>query len=121
MTMQTQEEIQQVLKEQLENHDVQRALQVSVLAGQYFMLSFAYLTAAMLQVPTDTTTINMSHVIHHMAFGPQYPGQINPLDGMPPGTFNILCLHTCNRWPECRLCCFAKQQAAMHTVLCSQP
>ncbi|KAL3130533.1 hypothetical protein ABBQ38_008345 [Trebouxia sp. C0009 RCD-2024] len=54
----TQEEIQRVLKEQLENHDVQRAL----------------------QVPTDTTTINMSHVIHHMAFGPQYPGQINPLD-----------------------------------------
>ncbi|KAL3144272.1 hypothetical protein ABBQ32_004041 [Trebouxia sp. C0010 RCD-2024] len=55
----TQEEIQRVVKEQLENHDVQRAL----------------------QVPTDTTTINMSHVIHRMAFGPQYPGQINPLDG----------------------------------------
>lgn len=54
----TQEEIQRVLKEQMESHDVQRAL----------------------QVPTDTSTINMSHVIHHMAFGPQYPGQINPLD-----------------------------------------
>jgi hypothetical protein len=24
---------------------------------------------------------NMSHVIHKVAFGPEYPGQVNPLDG----------------------------------------
>lgn len=36
----------------------------------------------MVQVPTDTSTVNMSHIIHQMAFGQRYPGQINPLDGM---------------------------------------
>lgn len=25
--------------------------------------------------------LNMSHVIHHVSFGPYYPGQVNPLDG----------------------------------------
>ena len=29
----------------------------------------------------DTTRVNVSHVIHHMAFGERYPGQANPLDG----------------------------------------
>lgn len=24
---------------------------------------------------------NMSHVIHKVAFGPEFPGQVNPLDG----------------------------------------
>lgn len=24
---------------------------------------------------------NMSHIIHKVAFGPEYPGQVNPLDG----------------------------------------
>lgn len=54
----TQEELGRLLKEQMASHDAQRAL----------------------QVPTDATTINMSHIIHKMAFGPRYPGQINPLD-----------------------------------------
>ncbi len=25
--------------------------------------------------------LNMSHVIHHVAFGPDFPGQVRPLDG----------------------------------------
>lgn len=25
--------------------------------------------------------INMSHVIHHLGFGPKYPGRLDPLDG----------------------------------------
>lgn len=29
----------------------------------------------------DTTRINVSHVIHHVAFGDSFPGQANPLDG----------------------------------------
>lgn len=29
----------------------------------------------------DTTRINVSHVIHHVAFGESFPGQANPLDG----------------------------------------
>jgi hypothetical protein len=24
---------------------------------------------------------NMSHIIHKVSFGPEYPGQVNPLDG----------------------------------------
>lgn len=35
------------------------------------------------QVVHDTTRINVSHYIHEMRFGPEYPGKINPLDGMP--------------------------------------
>lgn len=53
----TQEELQKLLKEQMNTQNFQ------------------------LQVPTDATTINMSHVINKMSFGPSYPGQVNPLDG----------------------------------------
>lgn len=35
-----------------------------------------------MQVAHDTTRINVSHYIHEMRFGPEYPGKINPLDGM---------------------------------------
>mmetsp|Transcript_32223 Transcript_32223/g.91398 ORF Transcript_32223/g.91398 Transcript_32223/m.91398 type:complete len:368 (+) Transcript_32223:484-1587(+) len=34
-----------------------------------------------LQVVHDTTRINVSHYIHEMRFGPEYPGKVNPLDG----------------------------------------
>mmetsp|Transcript_39267 Transcript_39267/g.100321 ORF Transcript_39267/g.100321 Transcript_39267/m.100321 type:complete len:362 (-) Transcript_39267:79-1164(-) len=34
-----------------------------------------------LEVVHDTTRINVSHYIHEMRFGPEYPGKINPLDG----------------------------------------
>ena len=27
------------------------------------------------------TVLNMSHVIKHLGFGPQYPGRVDPLDG----------------------------------------
>ena len=34
-----------------------------------------------LQLQADTTTINSTHFIHRVSFGPTYPGQVNPLDG----------------------------------------
>lgn len=34
------------------------------------------------QLPSDTTGINSSHVIHKLSFGgSEFPGQVNPLDG----------------------------------------
>ena len=34
------------------------------------------------QLPSDTTGINSSHVIHKLSFGAsEFPGQVNPLDG----------------------------------------
>ena len=81
-----------------------------------------------LQVPTDTSTINMSHVIHHMAFGPQYRGQINPLDGRPPALWPILTcipLHKVAR-PHgdgrilivSRICAVCRYAAVLHTRRC---
>ena len=37
-----------------------------------------------MQLSADTTGINSSHIIHRVAFGPVFPGQVNPLDGMQP-------------------------------------
>ena len=39
---------------------------------------------ACMQLAADTTGINSSHHIHRVAFGPTFPGQVNPLDGMQP-------------------------------------
>ena len=45
------------------------------------------------QLPSDTTGINSSHVVHKLSFGSsEFPGQVNPLDGvlarstLPDGT-----------------------------------
>ncbi|KAK9834322.1 hypothetical protein WJX81_007031 [Elliptochloris bilobata] len=36
----------------------------------------------LLELPSDTTGINSSHVIHKLSFGAsEFPGQVNPLDG----------------------------------------
>ncbi|KAK9808959.1 hypothetical protein WJX72_007060 [[Myrmecia] bisecta] len=34
-----------------------------------------------MQIPTDTTSVNVSHTIRKLAFGAEFPGQVNPLDG----------------------------------------
>ena len=34
-----------------------------------------------LQIPTDTTGINVSHHIHNINFGPSFPGMANSLNG----------------------------------------
>eukprot|EP01026_Neomeris_dumetosa_P002292 TRINITY_DN10613_c0_g1_i5.p2 TRINITY_DN10613_c0_g1~~TRINITY_DN10613_c0_g1_i5.p2 ORF type:complete len:209 (+),score=27.13 TRINITY_DN10613_c0_g1_i5:121-747(+) len=34
-----------------------------------------------LHVGDDMKMINMSHYIHRLSFGPEFPGQVNPLDG----------------------------------------
>ncbi|CAL5218347.1 g7 [Coccomyxa viridis] len=56
----TQESIAQALQTQLEHMD----------GGMHAV-----------QLQADTTSINSSHIIHRVSFGPTYPGQINPLDG----------------------------------------
>ena len=67
-----------------------------------------------LQVPTDTSTINMSHVIHHMAFGPQYRGQINPLDGKH---CTLCCIRTAAEGWQKLLLSISLQQAAANLPL----
>jgi len=43
----------------------------------------------------DTSRINVSHIIHHVAFGDPFPGRVNPLDGfkrivdVDSGTFKV--------------------------------
>ena len=54
---------------------------------------------ALLQLQADTTSINSSHIIHKVAFGPIYSGQINPLDGVLPPHLLFMLLS----WP-CQLC-----------------
>ena len=42
------------------------------------------------QLPSDTTGINSSHVIHKLSFGgSEFPGQVNPLDGARPATCTL--------------------------------
>ena len=35
-----------------------------------------------LQFPNDPGIVNVSHIIKSVSFGPSFPGQVNPLDGM---------------------------------------
>lgn len=32
-------------------------------------------------IPSEAPFFNVSHKIHHVSFGDEYPGRINPLDG----------------------------------------
>lgn len=36
----------------------------------------------MLQFPNDPSVVNVSHIIKSVSFGPSFPGQVNPLDGV---------------------------------------
>uniref|UniRef100_A0A061RHV7 Endoplasmic reticulum-golgi intermediate compartment protein 3-like n=1 Tax=Tetraselmis sp. GSL018 TaxID=582737 RepID=A0A061RHV7_9CHLO len=38
-------------------------------------------TNNVLEIVHDTTLINVSHYIHELRFGPNFPGRVNPLDG----------------------------------------
>ena len=31
-------------------------------------------------IPSEAPGFNVSHTIHHVSFGAEYPGRINPLD-----------------------------------------
>lgn len=84
---------------QIEGHvDAQRLsgnLHISVTASDLFSLpaTQAKLRAALLAAqqgdPTalitaqpDVTVVNVSHSIHHLSFGDEFPGQVHPLDGV---------------------------------------
>lgn len=58
---QTQKEIQRQLQQQL--HDSGHGL-------------------GMIEFPNDPSIVNVSHIIKLVSFGPSYPGQLNPLDGL---------------------------------------
>ncbi|GMH42923.1 hypothetical protein BSKO_10845 [Bryopsis sp. KO-2023] len=36
----------------------------------------------MAETPPDLSDVNVAHTIHQLSFGPQFPGQVNPLDGL---------------------------------------
>mmetsp|Transcript_49667 Transcript_49667/g.94914 ORF Transcript_49667/g.94914 Transcript_49667/m.94914 type:complete len:344 (-) Transcript_49667:178-1209(-) len=73
------------LKESLargEGCNIAGYLEVERVAGNFHVSVHAqsfHVLEAVLQ--GDPTRLNVSHVIHSMAFGPEYPGIVNPLDG----------------------------------------
>lgn len=95
--MQTQEEIQRVLKEQLENHDVQRALQVySVPPGSVQWLIF--LQVCLLDCSDAAGTHRHNHNQHESRHSPYGFWSTVPWTDQPPRwcatrVLNILSLH----------------------------
>lgn len=106
--LQTQEEIQRVVQDQIAHHELNRNLQVSLLQDLFCLQTLQQSQGGTkcLQVPTDTSSLNMSHVVHKMAFGPSYPGQVNPLDGM----------QFLQMWPSTTADCCGRLPACLYRV-----
>ncbi len=59
-----------------------------------------------MQIATDTTAVNVSHTIHKLAFGQEYPGQVNPLDGEQlVVVISIIIINSMSVFLRCFRCC----------------